>query len=82
MRRMNGNRQKRLNRLREMAFEEQGGRCFWCERPMRLPRPFDDGSDPTMATAEHLLPIARGGTDERANVVAACAPCNNRRQNP
>lgn len=73
------NRQRRLNGLRAIAFAEQGGLCFWCARPMRLPAPGDDGSDPALATAEHLVPRSRGGTDRQENVVAACAPCNNRR---
>jgi len=31
------------------------------------------------ATAEHLLPRARGGTDRADNIVSACAGCNTRR---
>jgi 5-methylcytosine-specific restriction endonuclease McrA len=30
---------------------------------------------------DHLVPASRGGTDEPENLAAACAHCNNRKQN-
>ena len=33
------------------------------------------------ATAEHLTPISKGGSDAPENIVAACAFCNSRRGN-
>lgn len=41
--------------------------CHWCQLPFtRQIRP----------TIEHLLPTARGGTNERSNLVLACSSCN------
>ncbi len=51
------------------AWTRQKGRCYWCR--IRLQR--DE------VTAEHLKPLARGGTDHGGNIVAACQPCNSAR---
>lgn len=32
-------------------------------------------------TRDHLIPLSRGGTNEWANVVTACSPCNTRKGN-
>lgn len=36
---------------------------------------------PSELTMDHLIPISRGGTSERYNIVAACKDCNNRKKN-
>lgn len=41
----------------------QRGRCFYCERSVRLER-------------DHVVPIARGGSDSIDNIVGACRSCN------
>jgi 5-methylcytosine-specific restriction endonuclease McrA len=43
--------------------ETFGNVCAYCLRARRL-------------TRDHVIPIARGGRDEPANVVPACQPCN------
>ena len=64
--------------LRE-ALVQQSGRCFYCRRALRLmplavrKRPRD------AATADHLIPLAYGGTDDITNIVAACERCNARK---
>ena len=71
-------------RLRDRAFREQLGCCFYCKVPMWL-------RDPTsylrtyavprncvrllQCTAEHLRPISERGRDAEYNIVAACAFC-------
>src|SRR4051812_45843696 len=45
--------------------------CRWCQCPL------DWGS----ATTDHLVPLSRGGTNDRENVCLACQPCNRKRQN-
>ncbi len=67
---------------RRSASKRQGGRCFWCDCAMltheeaaRLP----DGhrrQHSRQETAEHLVPLSLGGTDDSRNVVAACQLCN------
>jgi hypothetical protein len=52
-------------------WEEQGGRCWYCENiiPSRH------------TTVDHVLPRARGGTNEWGNIVAACQKCNTKKAN-
>jgi 5-methylcytosine-specific restriction endonuclease McrA len=40
--------------------------CHWCPAPA--------------TTADHLVPAARGGGNELANLVPACEPCNKARR--
>lgn len=44
---------------------EQGFRCFWCSRDISL-----------VLTADHLIPLSRGGSNFPSNIVASCGPCN------
>lgn len=44
-------------------IERQHGECFYCRQAATL-------------TADHLIPIARGGRHAIGNLVAACQPCN------
>jgi 5-methylcytosine-specific restriction endonuclease McrA len=51
--------------LREIVLAEAGYRCHWCGGLANA--------------ADHLVPIADGGTNELSNYVAACKSCNSRR---
>lgn len=42
------------------------GECHYCHR--RFP--------PDQLTMDHLIPVARGGTSSKGNVVPACFACN------
>lgn len=44
--------------------------CFYCKRPQTF----------NTATVEHLIPRARGGTNDYSNVTISCGPCNHYRQ--
>jgi hypothetical protein len=48
------------------ALQEQGGCCRYCLQPLTV----------KTATADHRLARAKGGANDRANIVAACEPCN------
>lgn len=52
-------------RLSARVLERDGYICHYCGRPA--------------TTADHLIPKARGGTDDEANLVAACRACNSRK---
>ena len=40
------------------------------------------GSFPADAlTMDHIIPLSRGGTSERFNIVPACKDCNNKKKN-
>lgn len=50
-------------------LERQGGRCIYCGRAISL----------ADATAEHIIARSQGGSDDEANLAAACGPCNSRK---
>lgn len=66
-----------LKRSRQLAFNRQRGRCYYCDQQMCLQSTL--GPRPLLCTAEHLLPRHEGGTDDPANIVAACLHCNRTR---
>lgn len=49
-----------------IKFNEQGGRCAYCGKPM-------EWSD---VTQDHVVPVCRGGPTTPWNIVAACKTCN------
>lgn len=51
-------------------YARQGGRCFWCGQP--LPDPYD---------VDHIVPLAKGGTNFPENICCSCHPCNARKKN-
>lgn len=60
-----------LYRMRR--FDEQGGRCFYCDVAMVKDDKFADH----FCTADHRIPRARSGSDDYENIVASCSLCNN-----
>lgn len=52
--------------MRRVALRDCGQRCVYCASPL----------DVLHTTLDHVYPLARGGTHDPANVVAACGPCN------
>jgi 5-methylcytosine-specific restriction endonuclease McrA len=63
---------RRTRRFKEAAYFRQEGLCAWCGEFV----PFEQ------ATGDHVTEISEGGRATRANIVMACAPCNNLRSNP
>lgn len=51
--------------LKAQVHAESGGRCFYCDFDTR-----------PWSVCDHLTPIARGGTNDRSNLVTSCDPCN------
>jgi 5-methylcytosine-specific restriction endonuclease McrA len=47
-------------------LEEYGNRCFYCGTQERL-------------TRDHVMPLSRGGSHTRVNIVPACWSCNSRK---
>ena len=66
---------RRLARI--ILSESQNHRCCYCGE-FTVERDRGNG-DPRRCTVEHILPRSRGGTNEWANIVAACASCNSAR---
>ncbi len=77
-----------LQILRTHACKAQGGRCYYCNRPMwtsnarafaKLLGISRKQALPLRCTAEHLIARQDGGTDAQDNIVAACYACNHER---
>jgi len=52
--------------VKREAMRDCGRRCVYCATPLDL----------TMATLDHVFPLAHGGTSSHGNLVTACGPCN------
>lgn len=50
-------------------FQRQKGKCYWCK--VKLGK---------MWHADHVIPLAKGGSNTIDNIVAACPTCNMRRK--
>lgn len=61
LRRAGGLSQKSLRRI-GAAWKSAGRQCAYCDRPAE--------------TADHLVPLIRGGENTLANLVPACLSCN------
>lgn len=79
---------KTTRKMRDVSFERQAGRCYYCCQPMWRsdPSAFAERHDLSSSqarllrlSAEHLRPRSDGGRDDAMNVVAACTYCNNQR---
>lgn len=57
--------------LRDRLFTTQKGRCCWCNLTMDR-----TGKGGRGITLDHIIPRAKGGTDEEGNLAAACRLCN------
>lgn len=64
-------------------WDEQGGRCHWCNRPLgALVGPASGVNVDDLATLDHLderTDRCRGTTPWKIRTVLACAGCNNYR---
>lgn len=77
----------RIQIHRRRAFDQQGGRCYYCGVRMWLTSPDELSKVPRRrpaweklrCTAEHLVAQCEGGGHTAQNIVAACAHCNQTR---
>jgi 5-methylcytosine-specific restriction enzyme A len=63
----------RARELRHSAWWRKkiaAGTCHYCGKNV----------GPHGLTMDHIIPLSRGGTSERFNIVAACKDCNNRKK--
>lgn len=63
-------RAREIRKSRWWKTKVAEGLCHYCGR--RFP--------PGELTMDHVVPIVRGGTSSRANLVPACRECNNRKK--
>ena len=53
----------------QAIFAAQKGRCAYCREPITM----------RAKHVDHILPLARGGTNDRRNLQITCAGCNQRK---
>lgn len=64
---------KKWTEQRRRILDRDGWLCCWCGADLT-----HYGAKPTV---DHIIPLARGGTRDDDNCMAACAPCNYSRNN-
>ena len=64
---------QRKRRFIQDRYEEQDGLCFLCGQLMILESLC---REPRTATIDHLVPLCKGGTWRKDNLVLACYKCN------
>ncbi len=50
--------------------KKSDGVCYYCQGKFK----------PSELTMDHLIPIVRGGKNNKGNVVPACKPCNSKKK--
>lgn len=68
---------KQTQAARNYLIQRDGMNCHWCKKTMDLSAPLNTGNFPTI---EHILPKAKGGTDDERNLALACRTCNGGRR--
>ena len=61
---------RELRKSRWWQNKLASGICYYCER--KFP--------PKELTMDHLVPLARGGTSVKSNLVVCCKECNTRKK--
>ena len=64
------------NWLASEVFESADWKCFYCGVDVVQPNRVELGYQPNEAQPDHFTPIAKGGTNERKNIVCSCGQCN------
>lgn len=61
-------------------MHRDGRQCQHCNRRVRIVKLKAGERQPKdMATEDHVIPRSAGGSDDLANLLLACFPCNNDR---
>ncbi len=74
------NFKNKRNKARKKFWKRYKGpmECVYCNNPVA--KCMVDG-DQFLATIDHVIPLAMGGSNEYNNMVLACFSCNQRRSN-
>jgi hypothetical protein len=62
------------NSTRQAVWAKTSGRCVYCAQPLTMKTGL-----PNSFHADHVLSVARGGSDDIANLIPSCATCNARK---
>ncbi len=61
---------KKLKNTRWWKRQLERGICYYCKRK----------TNPKELTMDHKIPLSRGGTSDKINIVPACKECNNKKK--
>lgn len=61
-------------KVRRAVWEKYGGRCAYCGVPVHLE--LDKVHRTNRMQVDHIIPVAKGGTNDPANLNPACGKCN------
>ena len=64
-------------------YKNQGGKCYWCHRPLLCWHPRyasqKSGRASSYMEIDHIIPRCAGGSNHFSNLVGACKQCNVKR---
>ncbi|MBO5388564.1 MAG: HNH endonuclease [Lachnospiraceae bacterium] len=61
--------------IRKSLYDKEDGKCYICGRQMTLSKNTEKFSN-IDATIDHIIPLAKGGTNDISNCAACCRQCN------
>lgn len=61
---------RRLRQTRWWRRQIERGICYYCGKKV----------SPNEITMDHKIPLSRGGTSDRENIVPCCKECNNKKK--
>lgn len=68
----------KVNEWKKQQLISQGGTCYYCPTKLTLQKKHVNlNKQLDYATKEHLIPLTRGGKNNKENLALACPPCNN-----
>lgn len=70
---------RRLRNKRRRLWQRQKGLCYWCGCKTLLPQSGKAEKTHRTATIDHVIPRAKGGSNQPDNCVMACDACNSMR---
>ena len=71
---------RRTKTFLKRLLNKQNQRCYYCQ-VMIFKKPVVISGKRQQATIDHYVPRSKGGPDIPSNFVAACWPCNQRKDN-
>jgi hypothetical protein len=72
--RNNARRKPLPSATRQSVWAKTSGKCAYCAQPLTSQR-----GRPNSFHVDHVLSVAKGGSDDIANLIPSCATCNTRK---
>ncbi len=64
---------KKARKLRDSPWwkkKKSSGKCYYCHQSFK----------PSDLTMDHIIPLSRGGSSEKSNIVPCCKDCNSKKK--